>query len=374
MHTSDGISENRINKERLHTLFKEMVDIYSPSGKEDVLTSFLVEFLEGRDMNVLLRPVDEQRFNIEVSARQAVPDTLFLGHIDTVPAFDIEEYSFSEEKELCRGLGTADMKGGCAAMIEAFISASEGGFLPENVLLSLVAGEEESGDGTKTLLDAYQFKHALVAEPTSLIPCTSHYGYIELLLNVYGYRRHAAMSDYSSHTIRSMLRLLLQLDDHILKHEADTVLNIRDLHSSESGFAVPDRCSAAVDIHLPPDRDAANYADALNTFLKEYLDKSAANTYDIEMPFISGGYAIPRNDPFTAVLQKVFSASSLEWSPGSFKSHSDANLLRDTGCTPIILGPGSLAAAHTRDEFVDFTELVSASALYTELLRSLQQK
>lgn len=63
MHTSDGISENRINKERLHTLFKEMVDIYSPSGKEDVLTSFLVEFLEGRDMNVLLRPVDEQRFN-----------------------------------------------------------------------------------------------------------------------------------------------------------------------------------------------------------------------------------------------------------------------------------------------------------------------
>nr|MDA3835665.1 M20/M25/M40 family metallo-hydrolase [Spirochaetales bacterium] len=204
------MSGKKVDQKRLFSLFRDMVDIYSPSGKEEEIVSFLVEYLEGSGLNVMLRPVDETRYNLEISAHRSHPDILFLGHIDTVPAFDIEQYELTEEDGKCYGLGTADMKSGCAAMIEAFVTASKKGFLPDNVMLSLVVGEEENGDGTEALMEAYRFSHALVAEPTNLQPCTSHYGYLELIISLFGYRRHAAMSDMETHAIRTMLRLLLR--------------------------------------------------------------------------------------------------------------------------------------------------------------------
>ena len=248
------MAETRINRDRLYDLFQNIVDHYSPSGREEELTSWLAEYLRATGLSVRVSPVDDSRSNLEITAHGAPASTLFLGHIDTVPAFDIEQYEFSERGGRCYGLGTADMKGGCAAMIEAFISAAEKGCLPDSVMLALVVGEEESGDGTEALLADQSFDSALVGEPTGLQPCPAHYGYVEMFIRVFGYRRHAAMASRETGAIRSLLRFLLALEDRIEEEEA-SIINIRDLHSSESGFAVPDRCTAAVDFHIPPGRE-----------------------------------------------------------------------------------------------------------------------
>ncbi|MDA3833268.1 MAG: M20 family peptidase, partial [Spirochaetales bacterium] len=166
---------------------------------------------------------------------------------------------------------------------------------------------------------------------------------------------------------------LLRLEKQVENSERDIVLNIRDLHSSESGFAVPDSCSAAVDLHLPPGVDVKQYAENLHQFFTTYLDESSVNGYEVEMPFITDGYIIGDEEFLAKKLQSVYQSSELRWNPGAFRSHSDANLLRDAGCAPIILGPGSLAAAHTRDEYVVFDQAVLAAELYTGLLAELYQ-
>lgn len=367
------MSVKQINTGRLLKLFQDMVDIYSPSGKEEELTRYLAEYLEGSGLSVVLRSVDESRYNLEISAKRARPEILFLGHIDTVPAFDIEQYEFSEEHGICYGLGTADMKGGCAALIEAFLTAQEGSFLPKSVMLSLVVGEEENGDGTEALLEAYRFTYALVAEPTGNQPCISHYGYIEMVLNLLGYRKHAAMSDVETHAIRTMLRLLLKFEEHIDQSLHEIVLNIRDLNSSESGFAVPDRCSAALDLHVPPDVAVAEYAEELKAFFHDYLSQSAVTGYEIDLPFIASGYGIEEGDEFVSMIKEVYRSMKMAWSPEAFKSHSDANLLRDAGCTPVIIGPGLLSVAHTRDEQVELDQVVCAAQLYTNILKALHE-
>lgn len=356
---------------RVYQLFKDMVDIYSPSGKEEEIISFLVEYLDGTDLNVMLRPVDETRYNIEASAKYAKPDILFLGHVDTVPAFDIEQYGLQEEDGKYYGLGTADMKSGCASMIEAFISASEHDTLSKRVMLSLVVGEEENGDGTEALLSANRFSHALVAEPTNMQPCTRHYGYMEILLNLFGYRRHAAMSDLDTHAARTMLRLLLKLEGFIEDSKNDAVLNIRDLHSSESGFAVPDSCSSSLDLHLPPGIDVASYAQQLRTYIDGYLEESSVNGYEIDMPFVTDGYTVSGDDLLVRTAKDVFLSLHKPWEEAAFRSHSDANLLRDAGCFPLMLGPGSLAAAHTRDEYIEADQLYAASEVYARMLSGL---
>lgn len=363
--------EYSINTNRLFALFQNMVDFYSPSGKEEELAAFLGNVLTATGLSVEHQPVDESRSNLLISSGSGTPDTLFLGHIDTVPAYDIEHYGFSEQDGLCKGLGTADMKSGCAAMIEAFISVTEQGRLPDNALLALVVGEEETGDGTQALLKSHSFHTALVAEPTNLQPCMEHYGYVELIIRTFGYRRHAAMSDRNTNAIHAMLRFLIQLEDRIESQESKTVLNLRDLHSSESGFAVPDRCSVGVDLHIPPEYSSQTFAGELQAFIEDQLTESRASKYELEFPTLADGFKVPLNAAFPQALLQTFKTLKKEWNPMAFKSHSDANLLRDAHCLPVILGPGQLARAHTKDECVAFEQVCDAAEIYTHLLLNM---
>ena len=89
----------RIHRERLKSLLCDMVDIYSPSGKEEEICEFLAGYLYDKGLPVTQREVSEGRRNIEVVFSDARPDIAFVGHIDTVPAFDIERY---ESKKIGR--------------------------------------------------------------------------------------------------------------------------------------------------------------------------------------------------------------------------------------------------------------------------------
>jgi acetylornithine deacetylase len=344
-----------------------MVDIYSPSGKEEELTDYLEDFLQKQGLPVSRQTVEGARDNIIVSTGPS-PKTLFLGHIDTVPAYDIEYSGFEERDGLCFGLGTTDMKGGCAAMIEAFVSAKEAGALLPDTMLALVVGEEEYGDGTQKLLEQHRFEQALVAEPTDLQPCLRHFGYVEMIVRAFGYRRHAAVSDRIHNAIRVLLRLLLQVEERIEQNEPQTVVNIRDLHSSDSGFAVPDRCAASLDLHIPPGRSASDYAEEIRAFVEDWLDNSRASRYEIEFPTLADGYWIEPDHHFAQKIAVSLRNQGLAWRPASFKSHSDANLLKEAGCDPIILGPGQLAKAHTIDESIDFNQVITAAEIYSHLL------
>ncbi|AKJ64897.1 M20 family metallopeptidase [Kiritimatiella glycovorans] len=364
------MSGSAIRRDRLFALFGDMVDLYSPSGKEDELTSFLEDYLRACGLAVESQPVDETRRNLIVSAG-ASPSLLFLGHIDTVPACDIEHYGFSACGSLCRGLGTADMKGGCAAMIEAFAAAAEQGTLGADAALALVVGEEETGDGTRALLESHRFREALVGEPTALRPCLAHYGYVEMFVRAFGARRHAAMSTRDTNAIRALLRLLLRIEERVERDEPDTVLNIRDLRSSEAGFAVPDLCAAGVDLHVPPDTRAGPYAKELRRFVDATLEESRASRYEIEFPTLADGFRVDPASELPRTLRRVLEGSGRAWSPAAFASHSDANLLYDAGCRPVVLGPGRLADAHTRDECIDFEQVVAASEIYAGVLSEL---
>lgn len=360
-----------IKADRLRTLLRDMVNIYSPSGKEEEIVDLLAETLRCAGLPVRLREVTEGRFNIEVRWPGSQPEIAFMGHVDTVPAFDIERYEFDERDGLIRGLGTADMKSGCAAMIEAFIAAVESGLEPQRAALYLVVGEEESGDGTSALLDDWSCPWALIAEPTGLIPCMGHFSYVEILIRAFGTRRHAAQAGQEYNAIFSLLRTLLKVTQWSEETHPASVLNIRDLHSSESGFAVPDRCAALVDLHLPPQVDLEQLTEALRQRVKESLSGSAATRYEIDFPTVAPGYTLSTAGLLPEVLFQAYKQLEMSWEPGSFRSHSDANLLWGIGCRPVILGPGQLSKAHTRDESVDFEEVHRAAVLYAEILRIL---
>jgi len=362
-----------IQPDRLKTLFKQMVDIYSPSGKEDQIITFLTGWLRDAGLPVALRRVSRRRHNIEVAWPGSQPEVAFLGHVDTVAAYDIEHYEYSEKQGLIHGLGTADMKGGCAALIEGFLAYVEAGGQPQRAGLYLVVGEEETGDGTAALLDDWAYPWAMVAEPTNLIPCFSHHSYIEMQVRAFGTRRHASLAGQERNAIFSMLRMLLHLAEWVERNHPEAILNIRDLHSSESGFAVPDRCAAWLDLHIPPATHLDRVSKDLEQQVRDSLTGSAVTHYEMGFPTLAQGYELSPQGLLAQALKTAYQRLELTWSPGSFGSHSDANLLWHAGCKPIILGPGQLAQAHTRDESITFGQVMRAANVYLETLAALHR-
>jgi len=361
-----------VQPERLKYLLKNLVDIYSPSGKEEEVLEYTEEYLKSHGLPVGRQEVDENRYNLVVWPENREDVTLcFVGHLDTVTAYDLDDYGFREDEDTVFGLGTADMKGGCAAVIEAFtvLAAKKETLLP--VGLALVVGEEEDSNGAKTFIRDYSFPWAIVGEPTNMVPCLGHYGYLEVLLRTGGKRAHSSMPELGQNAIETMLKLLLMITESLISTANGLVYNIRELTGFPGGFVVPDICEAWLDLHLPP-----NFRiDALKTEL-EQLVKSAGESIpglDAYLRFIEthSGYQISEERSLVNKLSEVYRKMSLSWQPQDFRSHSDGNVLWAAGVDPIILGPGSLEAAHTPGESVSFSQVLQAARLYLNFALSL---
>ncbi len=367
-----------------------MVDIYSPSGKEEDILDFLKTYLKRHRIPFQTQMVDENRYNLLIMPDSVNTKLAFIGHVDTVAAYDLEDYGFHEQGDNIRGLGTADMKGGCAAMIEAYLSFQElnRGHFP--AALCLVVGEEETGDGADQLTKHLHVPWAIIGEPTNLIPCTSSYGYLEIQVAARGKRMHACLANREENAIEAMLRVMLHISHYMNQKQPEAVYNIRDLYSLRTGFTVAEHCEAWLDIHVPPtaaigemitdlEEVTLNPKSTGNTKIDHLQDNIFFNGEEkknnINISFktetIASGYAIPEKGPMFDTLKSIFNTSNIAWKTAAFPSHSDANQLWAAGIKPIVLGPGQLEKAHTQDESVSFDQICQASQIYLDILIKL---
>jgi acetylornithine deacetylase len=130
---------------RLRQTLMDMVNIYSPSGKEEDIQLYIESSLKEHGLSVTRQEVEDTRYNLYTTIGKTPPNFILVGHVDTVPAWNLDDYYAQESWGVVRGLGAADMKGGCAAMLEAWFALAS---LPEGMVppvgLLFVVGEEES--------------------------------------------------------------------------------------------------------------------------------------------------------------------------------------------------------------------------------------
>jgi len=362
----------KIRPQRLKNLLKDLVDIYSPSGKEEEIVEFAEQYLKKHGLVINKQEVDENRFNLIAfpEGRDEV-DLCFVGHLDTVTAHDLEDFGFSEEDDTIFGLGTTDMKAGCAAMMETFIALAGKKNVFPPVGLALVVGEEEDSSGAKALIQQYSFPWAVIGEPTNMVPCLGHYGYLEALLRTEGKKAHSSMPELGQNAIEAMLRLLLQITEYAASAPQGLVYNIRELSGFPGGFVVPDTCEAWLDLHLPPNARI----DVLKRELEQLIEAASANIPDLNARLkfedTHAGYQISQERPLINKLKETYRKMSLHWEPQDFRSHSDGSVLWAAGVDPIVLGPGRLEAAHAPEESVSFQQVVQAAQLYLNLALTL---
>lgn len=360
-----------INSGRLRKMFLDLLHIYSPSGKEEDIQIYLERFLTQTGFNVERQEVDEDRYNLRVTMGPGEPRLYLVGHVDTVPAWDLDEFGPEQEDGIIRGLGSADMKGGCAAMVETWLALSEALDPSErpSVGLLLVVGEEENGDGSATFLESCQPPWVVIGEPTSLAAKFAHFGYLEAGFVTRGLQSHSSLPELGHNAVESMLHVLLLLGNDKLFDRANSeiVYSIREMKSSQAGFVVPDRCETWIDLHLPPDHDPNALQNAIRQIVANFDQKIPGLDLDVTFDFSSPGYNLGSNNRLAQILREIYPRLGLSLQMDAFRSHSDGNLFFAAGVKPLILGPGSLETAHTPDERVIFEEVLAAARIYAAL-------
>ncbi|MBC7962510.1 MAG: M20/M25/M40 family metallo-hydrolase [Steroidobacteraceae bacterium] len=360
-----------IDPVRLRRTLLEMMEIYSPSGKEEDIQLYLEEILCRSGFQVERQAVEHERYNLRVTMGSGEPELYLVGHVDTVPAWDLEEFGAREEGDIIFGLGSADMKGGCAAMLETWLALADT-LKPDerpSLGLLLVVGEEENGDGSATFLEQCRTPWVVIGEPTGLAACFAHYGYLEAGFVTRGRRSHSSLPELGHNAVESMLRLLLHLGTAPLfdRERGEIVYSIRELSSSRAGFVVPDRCEAWIDLHLPPGMDPSVLQESIRSIAADAGRVIPELDMELNFDFSSAGYDLGNAGRPAGLLREIYTKLGRKPVLDTFRSHSDGNLFYASGTSPIILGPGFLESAHTPDEQVAFGEVVEAARIYAAL-------
>lgn len=363
-----------IDRTRLEELVLEAVECYSPSFSEGPATDVFAWALDSARVPYHRQSVpgpwdDEDRANLVVELGPDPPALLWLGHVDTVPLQRYERVAVRRDGDLLWGLGAADMKGGCAAILEALAAVRASGVrLRRGLRVGLVVGEEEYGDGAQALLATVSAPLAIIGEPTGLVACTSHYGYLEHRLECRGARAHAALPEVGASAIHAMLAWMLRSLDAAAAGEDELAVNPRQIQGGDGQFVVADRCEAMLDVHVRP----GSGPDAVSALIASARDAVQADhpgcTMASEVVYWAPGYAVADDDPRLSVLQRAYSQVGLPWEPSPFRSHSDASQLFQRDVCPIVCGPGKLEVAHVSGEHVSMDEVHAAARLYAAMI------
>jgi len=371
----------RVQPERLLSLLVDSVDAYSPSFDEEPATSVFARHLKREGISYERQRVPHHagsaaRSNLLIRVGREPLGLLLVGHVDTIPSGNgrMEFTGATVMGDTLVGLGSADMKSGCAAMVEAALAmASSDVVLDRGLGVALVVGEEEYGDGSSALPAAFNAPLVVVGEPTSLLPCVDHFGYMECRFETRGTRSHAALPSHGANAIHGMLAWLLAvLDGLSTAYPVEGVaVSPRLIRGGDTLFIVPDECAALLDVHWKPGVNPSRVLEIIERTRNAVFKSHPGCQLAFEKLFESKPYANGPDHPRLDPLRLAFERTGLDWAPGVFRSHSDAGLFQDRGSVTVVCGPGALEAAHAPGESVSLHETEAAARLYTALAMEL---
>jgi len=362
-----------VDPERIERWLVEAVETYSPTWAEVPALEVFEEMLNESKLPYRKQFVDDERYNLIVELGPQPASLIWVGHVDTVALYDEEHRHANVVDGVLYGLGSADMKSGCVAAVEALRAIRESKVpLRRGIKLALVVGEEEYGDGSEHLIkEMLEFRGedlplVVIGEPTNLKPCVSHFGYFECFLNTRGARAHAALPEVGDNAIHAMLTWMTRILE-AQRGETwgnDVAFTPRKIDGGTPLFAVAEACEAVLDVHLPPNIDFKEVEELLKRTMEDTRRDHQGCEFELEVAFASPGF--DTTDVSTWVRDAYLQVVGV-FEPSAFRSHSDAALFHQAGMQTIVTGPGLLEVAHTPDEHVTLSQVADAARLYTAI-------
>ena len=307
------------------------------------------------------------------------PALMLNGHLDVVGVEGMIHNPFSAQLRGDRiyGRGSADMKGGVAAMCAA---AAKGAHADSSrqILVTAVVDEEWESLGMRALLaDGIRADAAIITEPTRLAICPAHRGFVWMDIVVTGRAAHGSRYDIGVDAITHAGLLLAELEKLERTRESGPrhqLLGRGSLHASKIQGGVgmstyPELCNLAIERRTLPGESAekalGEIADACDRVRSEHPQFAARVTLNTaQLPS-----DVPVDSPIVERLRGALEREGVPVKIEGLSAWTDAAPLNEAGIPTICFGPGDIALAHAAEEFVPIEEIDVATRVLTRVVR-----
>jgi acetylornithine deacetylase len=367
----------------------------NPMGRNlagpEVLETRLTEFLESwfRELGVRYARLSVAPGRDNILAFYEAPRSrrrvLFDVHQDTVPADAsvISPFTPSISGGRLYGRGACDVKGAMAAMLVAFARlVRERPLDSASVVLACTVDEEYTHTGSSRLAETNPGTElAIVAEPTMLDLVHCHKGAVRWKIRTRGLACHSSTPEAGVNAIYRMARVIDALELHawsLALSQPDAILgpptlSVGRIEGGQSVNIVPDRCEIEVDRRLIPGEEAMASISAVRDQLQRSL--GAADWIEFEEPSIHLPPLPPRASPWIDLLRDAIAAATgRRPEVRGVPFGTDAGPLWAGGTPCVVFGPGDIAQAHTKDEWIELRQVELAAEAYYQIALALGQQ
>ncbi|MBL8813888.1 MAG: M20 family metallopeptidase [Planctomycetaceae bacterium] len=379
------------------TLLKSLVAIPSvnPMGRslsgdqylEARLTDWLVAFLKTHHLPCEVISIEPGRANVltRIDAPGATKTVLFDAHQDTVPVdgMTIPPFEPMERDGRIYGRGSCDVKGGLAAMLSAFLQlAQDRPAKMPNVVFSMTCDEEATSLGINHMVASWKGEVpsyrllpkapdvAIVAEPTLLDIVVAHRGAVRWKIVTRGRACHSSRPKEGINAIYRMaevVRLLEQYAESLPGSRpahplcGPATLSVGLISGGSSVNVVPDYCEIDIDRRLLPGETGLNARSEIIGYLAERLPFEVEH---LEPYCLSSALGDDLNSSLASELMKSIRAIDGEHSVIGVPYGTHASRIAAAGIPAVVFGPGDIAQAHTKDEWIEISQLHKATDVY----------
>lgn len=376
---------NLIDKEELIEFIKSLISIPShklTEGQERQLGRFLADTLAKEGIEVHLQEVGDCRANVIglIKGTEDGQSLMLNGHLDTVPPLDMPDpFTPRIMDGKLYGRGAADMKAGLGAMAYALMILQRAKIkLQGTLLLAGVIGEESGGIGTAFLVrNGPRADMAIVGEPTDLDIVIAHKGTEWLEIAVKGKAAHGSVPQEGVSAIIGATKVIQAIQERLVpklqerRHELlnPPTINIGVIRGGEQPNIVPDECRLQLDRRWLPTETLESVIGELQHILAELAESDprfCATLRRMEETSMVPHHPLETSatHPLVRTLKEVLQELRINSSLRGVDYWTDGASLSQAGIPTVVFGPGSIAQAHSDEEFVKLESVLIATKAY----------
>lgn len=378
-------------------------------GGEQSLTDFLIDFCHRSAWKWTQQMVHPSRSNVLALIPGGRGDTfLWDVHQDTVSGdgMSVEPFSATVRGGRVYGRGACDVKGAMAAMLTALLRASAAPPAARpNVLLACTVNEECGFTGARALAGIWQPAGdsetasneltdsdrggmtlqsirdlrpaaAIIAEPTELNVVVAHRGVVRWQCTVEGRAAHSSRPDEGVNAIYAMADVVQLVERYhrteLQRREPDPFCGpptaaVTTIHGGVGPNTIPDRVVIDVDRRLTPDeRPEAAYREMVAYMAKHVRPSAAKLQHGVPWMESHGLHSGP-NNALAGRIADVAKSLGVDSRIMGVPYGTNAASLAAAGIPAVVFGPGSIAQAHTADEWIAVEQLELAEEAYYQI-------
>lgn len=329
---------------------------------------------------------DGPSFNLLITHEisTSAPWLLFESHSDTVGigGMTISPFAPVIENGRLYGRGACDTKGSAAAMLCALREYANSTSKWYNVALLLTTEEEVSKTGVTAFVSKqipllqWRPSAVVVGEPTKCELIVAHNGVIRWKVVTHGVAAHSSNPSLGNSAITAMAKFVLAFEKeycelleatHPLTGKAACSVNV--ITGGTSVNIIPAKCEIEIDRRVLPGEVISEIIKEYSAVIKGIAARDPAMEVEILPAFIDRALDPQTNRDFAAQVGQVLTDLNLSAIPRGVGYGTDASTYSHANIPAIVLGPGSIEQAHTRDEWIEISELQKAQKIYLEIMK-----